>query len=256
VTQLALEVLDVLILVQANALFLEQLLAECLHLPALLCELLKLVVIIRCQRLSAPEIDQHLRPCLDCLLDFLLGARPIENFAEITWIAHRRTHPRPKDRNDDLGIRRPRTQIDRRLRRAIGQERRVRIRVIVAEDVELERFPKGFALGKLLLDQLGRSLPLLRHVAGRGDKDPHEPWRQFAHVASGCSLIWRRSASRLLASVWFPVSMLSSRAAADQAKNENSTARLTRSTGIPSLPLTTACPLVPRSGSAGSAMRI
>jgi hypothetical protein len=66
---------------------------------------------------------------------------------------------------------------------------------VVAEDVELERLSEGVALGKLQLDQLSYSLPLRRRIAGRGDEDAHELRWKFAHVASGCSLIWRRSAS-------------------------------------------------------------
>src|SRR5262249_7472085 len=133
--QLPPEVLDILIFIHTAALPLEPN-AKLPHLPTLVFELVELVVIIGCQRLSAPEIDQHLAARLERLLDFLLGARLVENLFRVTWIAPRRAHPRPKDRNDDLAIRWLPATVDRRLRRAIGEKWRVGKGVVIAEYVE------------------------------------------------------------------------------------------------------------------------
>src|SRR6516165_4131839 len=84
---------------------------------------------------------------------------------------------------------------------------------------EGHRSEKGRALadpgtphvGKLLLDQFGRNIPFLGHIEGRGDEDPHELRRDFAHIP-GVAPGRTPFGVELIQPLWLPVSRLSSSA--------------------------------------------
>jgi len=109
-SQPELEIPDIPIIVDAAAVLHEPL-AKRPDLPTLLQDLRDVVVFIWQRPFSAPEIDQHLAAGSERLLDFLLGARLVEDYSGVCRIADRGSHPRPQDRDDDLGVRRLQTLI-------------------------------------------------------------------------------------------------------------------------------------------------